>query len=127
MNEESIEERVKIINIENFFLLLIITVLFVSININNTNKYYAKMGYDRIPKDVEDKIKKKALISAWIFLLAGIFFLYSAYKDYQKEKNSPRLNFTIAAALVFLAAAIRVYTLYKFKNVEISGSEDYAL
>ena len=127
MNHDERKSKVQRINIENFLLVLIIVVLFISIGINSENKEYIKKGYDKLPNDVEQSIRKRALFGAWVFFIAGVYFLYSAFKDYQEEKSMARLDFTIAAAVVLIAAAIRIYTLYKYANVQISGSEDYAL
>jgi len=129
MSENEAQRNAKInrIRVESVFLLVIIVSLFVSLQLNNQNIQFLKKGIENIPKNIQKKILKKAKTIAWIFVIAAIWFLYTAYKDYEEEKNQARINYMIAAAILLISSAIRVYTLYKYSNVQISGAEDYAL
>ncbi len=129
MSENEAQRNAKInrIRVENVFLLLIIVTLFVSLQLNKQNIEFLKKGIEQIPKNIQKQMLKKAKTIAWIFVLAAIWFLYTAYKDYEEDRNQARINYLIAAAILLISSGIRLYSLYKYSNVQISGAEDYAL
>lgn len=109
-----------------FFLVVIIISLFLAISLNKQNIEYLKREINKIPKNEENMIRKKAKYIAFVYVFASIYFAYVAYVDYVEEKTKTRKLYLIAATILVISSLIRLYNLY-FSDATIEGSEGYAL
>ena len=109
-----------------FFWVVIIISLFLAISLNKQNIEYLKREINKIPKNEENMIRKKAKYIALVYVFASIYFAYVAYVDYVEEKTKTRKLYLIAATILVISSLIRLYNLY-FSDATIEGSEDYAL
>lgn len=104
-------------------MVVIIISLFLAISLNKQNIEYLKREINKIPKNEENMIRKKAKYIAFVYVFASIYF---AYVDYVEEKTKTRKLYLIAATILVISSLIRLYNLY-FSDATIEGSEDYAL
>ncbi len=125
MNSKN-KRRIDLYYVENIFLVVIIISLFLAISLNKQNIEYLKREINKIPKNEENMIRKKAKYIALVYVFASIYFAYVAYVDYVEEKTKTRKLYLIAATILVISSLIRLYNLY-FLDATIEGSEDYAL
>lgn len=125
MNSKN-KRRIDLYYVENIFLVVIIISLFLAISLNKQNIEYLKREINKIPKNEENMIRKKAKYIALVYVFASIYFTYVAYVDYVEEKTKTRKLYLIAATILVISSLIRLYNLY-FSDATIEGSEDYAL
>lgn len=125
MNSKN-KRRIDLYYVENIFLVVIIISLFLAISLNKHNIEYLKREINKIPKNEENMIRKKAKYIAFVYVFASIYFAYVAYVDYVEEKTKTRKLYLIAATILVISSLIRLYNLY-FSDATIEGSEDYAL
>lgn len=107
-------------------MVVIIISLFLAISLNKQNIEYLKREINKIPKNEENMIRKKAKYIAFVYVFVSIYFAYVAYVDYVEEKTKTRKLYLIAATILVISSLIRLYNLY-FSDATIEGSEDYAL
>lgn len=125
MPSKANQERINRLKIESILLVVIIISLIAAISINATLIRYLKE--DHIPTaEQEEEIRNKAKAIAWVYIVASIYFAYSAYKDYEENQDNARFFYFVAAALLVAASFIRIYFVYK-SNDPIEGSEDFSL
>lgn len=125
MNSKN-KRRIYLYYVEKIFLVVIIISLFLAISLNKQNIEYLKREINKIPKNEENLIRKKAKYIALVYVFASIYFTYVAYVDYVEEKTKTRKLYLIAATILVISSLIRLYNLY-FSDATIEGSEDYAL
>lgn len=125
MNSKN-KRRIYLYYVEKIFLVVIIISLFLAISLNKQNIEYLKREINKIPKNEENMIRKKAKYIALVYVFASIYFTYVAYVDYVEEKTKTRKLYLIAATILVISSLIRLYNLY-FSDATIEGSEDYAL
>lgn len=125
MNSKN-KRRIDLYYVENIFLVVIIISLFLAISLNKQNIEYLKREINKIPKNEENMIRKKAKYIAFVYVFVSIYFAYVAYVDYVEEKTKTRKLYLIAATILVISSLIRLYNLY-FSDATIEGSEDYAL
>ena len=125
MNSKN-KRRIYLYYVEKIFLVVIIISLFLAISLNEQNIEYLKREINKIPKNEENMIRKKAKYIALVYVFASIYFTYVAYVDYVEEKTKTRKLYLIAATILVISSLIRFYNLY-FSDATIEGSEDYAL
>lgn len=125
MNSKN-KRRIDLYYVEKIFLVVIIISLFLAISLNKQNIEYLKREINKIPKNEENMIRKKAKYIALVYVFASIYFTYVAYVDYVEEKTKTSKLYLIAATILVISSLIRLYNLY-FSDATIEGSEDYAL
>lgn len=125
MNSKN-KRRIYLYYVEKIFLVVIIISLFLAISLNKQNIEYLKREINKIPKNEENMIRKKAKYIALVYVFASIYFTYVAYVDYVEEKTKTSKLYLIAATILVISSLIRLYNLY-FSDATIEGSEDYAL
>lgn len=89
MNSKN-KRRIDLYYVENIFLVVIIISLFLAISLNKQNIEYLKREINKIPKNEENMIRKKAKYIAFVYVFASIYFAYVAYVDYVEEKTKTR-------------------------------------
>ena len=91
MNSKN-KRRIYLYYVENIFLVVIIISLFLAISLNKQNIEYLKREINKIPKNEENMIRKKAKYIAFVYVFASIYFAYVAYVDYVEEKIRERIS-----------------------------------
>lgn len=72
-----------------------------------------------------NKVTKKSELSSLLFLLTSLFFAYTTYKNYIKNKTKSNFLYLIAVLLALIAATIRYITLKKENSIQ--GVDDVVL
>ena len=111
MDKESrkiiLEYKTQIIVLLFSIIAIIVSILVVIdlIKIENGNIYINK-----------EKLLKKSEISALIFLLGTLYFSYTTYKNYMRNKSKSNFLYLISSLLALVAVAIRYITLIKNRD-----------
>lgn len=74
----------------------------------------------------QQTIKKKAEFISLVYVIASLYFAYSAYLDYKESRTKSNYYFFLATIILVVAALIREYWINQTENFE-GGAEDYAL
>jgi sorbitol-specific phosphotransferase system component IIC len=74
-------------------------------------------GYIYVDKK---RLSKQSEFSSLIFLFGTLYFTYTTYKNYMKNKSKDNFSYLIATLFALIAASIRYITLIKNNNNESS-------
>lgn len=118
-------ERIERYKVETILIIVIIVALFISIDINMTLINIGKEGRDPTVQE-QQTIKKKAEFISLVYVIASLYFAYSAYLDYKESRTKSNYYFFLATIILVVAALIREYWINQTENFE-GGAEDYAL
>lgn len=120
MNEENIRlirrYRVQIVLIIVSIVALLITITVLKLLIDIARGY-------RDASTEADKIIQRSRVSALLFLIVIIYFLYFAVETYRRNPNSSNYIFMVAAIIVMIGAVLRVINLFG-PNTSVTGAED---
>ena len=120
MNEWNIrlirQYRVQIVLIIVSIVALLITITVLKLLIDIARGY-------RDPSQEGDKIIQRSRVSALLFLIVIIYFLYYAVETYRRKPNNTNYIFMVAAIIVMIGAVLRVINLFG-PNTSVSGAED---
>ena len=90
MNSKN-KRRIDLYYVENIFLVVIIISLFLAISLNKQNIEYLKREINKIPKNEENMIRKKAKYIAFVYVFAFIYFamwrMWTMLKKKLKQEN----------------------------------------
>lgn len=118
-------EKIRSYKIEIVLLIVIIVAILIAIDIDNTLINIGREGRDPTPEE-QRQIKRRAELVSIIYLVASLYFVFVAFRDYQENRTKANYYFFVATILLAVAAGLREYWISKDINFE-GGAEDYAL
>ena len=86
MNSKN-KRRIYLYYVENIFLVVIIISLFLAISLNKQNIEYLKREINKIPKNEENMIRKKAKYIALLLYILLMWRMWTMLKKKLKQEN----------------------------------------
>lgn len=120
-SNNNIYEQIESLNMQLFFVTLVIIALFITL--------YVIQGYKDIilngknARHTQKELYHYSLVSSFLTTAASLYFLYYAYKNYKNDNSTANSLYLIVAILVGIGAVLRFLTLYSSPFEDESANE----